>query len=56
MEGAEVTMKKGFWTLEERLAFAKLSPEEKEAEIQKGKEEDAKLTEWPPVPDSYLDI
>ena len=34
--------------LEERLAFQRLSPEENEA--------DARLTEWPSVPNSYIDI
>ena len=42
--------------LEDRLAFQRLSPEEKEAEIQRYREADAKLTEWPSVPNSYIDI
>ena len=42
--------------LEERIAFGKLSPEEKEAALQKYREADARLTEWPSVPNSYIDI
>lgn len=42
--------------LEERIAFQKLSPEEKEAALQKYREADARLTEWPSVPNSYIDI
>ena len=41
--------------LEERLAFQRLSPEEKEAELQRYREADARLTEWPSVPNSYID-
>ena len=44
-------------TLDERLEFRKLAPEEMEAEIQKAREEDSKLTEWPYIDaNSSLDL
>lgn len=49
-------MGNGFLTLEEKLALRRMTPEELEVEIQKSKEFDAKLTDWLPVPSSYVDL
>lgn len=58
MEGAEIIMKIGYWTLEERMAFRKLSLEEKELEIQKEKEMLENMTDedLPPAPSTYIDL
>ena len=58
MEGAVVIMKIGYWTLEEKMAFRKLSPEEKELEIQKEKEMLENMTDedLPPAPSIYIDL
>lgn len=42
--------------LEQKLAFKKMTTEELEASIQKEREFDAKLTDWLPVPDTYIDL
>lgn len=51
-------MKIGYWTLEERMAFRKLSLEEKELEIQKEKEMLENMTDedLPPAPSTYIDL
>lgn len=51
-------MKIGYWTLEEKMAFRKLSPEEKELEIQKEKEMLENMTDedLPPAPSTYIDL
>lgn len=49
---------KNYWSLEEKLAFRKLSPEEMEASIQRDLELFKKLKpgELEPFPDDYIDL
>lgn len=49
-------MEKGFYTFEEKMELRKISSEELEARLKKSMEENAKLTDWLPVPDTYIDL
>lgn len=45
-----------FLTLEEKLALRKMTPEELEASIQEDREFEAQMTDWLPVPNTYIDL